>query len=419
MELQVVSIPDNEIFAVLEKFTQELPESARVGNFNFDVIDGPDISVPFAQAASNPQLQYILTQSGECLRRCTLGFSIQNVGCRVGLVRGNDGRTVVSLDLPNDLGQEWRPRLVVAFRHGLKPYLRANTLAEIHPILEEFYNRREEGLVRLEELAKKVILDADQQRRTIEADAQAARKEQDRAHQERVTLLEKQYQDKASELEQRAAELGERAKQLDDRDNTHARRALHKSLKEEFQKRSTNFALTKDTSRKRLPVAGAFGFLGLVTAIIVGFALWGTMHALPVGVPFWMPLLRLGMSLAAFTAAVIFYVRWQDRWSDAHAEEEFRLKRLDLDVDRASWLVEVMLEWQRENQGEMPSELLEQLSAGLFEQPGAHGGLRHPVEDVVAAILSGSAGMKLKLANGEVTLDRKGLQAAKNQAAGS
>jgi len=43
---------------------------------------------------------------------------------------------------------------------------------------------------------------------------------------------------------------------------------------------------------------------------------------------------------------LIFFIRWQDRWYEAHANEEFRFKRLDLDVDGASWLVEMMLEWR-------------------------------------------------------------------------
>jgi hypothetical protein len=47
------------------------------------------------------------------------------------------------------------------------------------------------------------------------------------------------------------------------------------------------------------------------------------------------------------------------------ADEEFRLKRISLDVDRAIWVVETALEWQEQKQT-IPPQLLEQLSRDLF-----------------------------------------------------
>ena len=115
----------------------------------------------------------------------------------------------------------------------------------------------------------------------------------------------------------------------------------------------------------------------------------------------------------------MYFIRWQDRWAQEHADEEFRLKRLDLDVDRASWLVEMMLEWRGEQGRDIPKELVEKLAAGLFEPSTQRPSARHPVEDGIAALLSSAAALKLNLPGGELTLDKKAIDKAKSAATGT
>lgn len=67
-----------------------------------------------------------------------------------------------------------------------------------------------------------------------------------------------------------------------------------------------------------------------------------------------------------------------DRW--AHADEEFRLKRLELDIDRASWLVEMLLEWSEEKDGAVRREIVEALARGLFQVQGSVRPTLHPVK---------------------------------------
>jgi hypothetical protein len=103
----------------------------------------------------------------------------------------------------------------------------------------------------------------------------------------------------------------------------------------------------------------------------------------------------------------VFFIRWQDRWSEVHAAEEFRLKRFDLDIARASWLVEVMLEWNTAEK-EFPKELIQNLASGLFQQIPSGPSIKHPAEEILGALLS-SSGVNLKFPGGDVSLDRKGV----------
>jgi hypothetical protein len=139
------------------------------------------------------------------------------------------------------------------------------------------------------------------------------------------------------------------------------------------------------------------------------WALWETTQTLANGEPFWYPIVRFAISLSAFASSVVFYIRWQDRWSNAHAAEEFRLKRFDLDLARASWLVEVMLEWSKA-QTELPKDLIEKLATGLFEQSASEPAIKHPAEEILSALLSSSSSINLKLPGGDLGLDRKGVR---------
>jgi hypothetical protein len=114
---------------------------------------------------------------------------------------------------------------------------------------------------------------------------------------------------------------------------------------------------------------------------------------------------------------LIYFIRWQDRWAQTHADEEFRLKRLELDSVRASWLVEVLLEWQRENKTEIPAALIQKLGSGLFEQSAGRPEATHPFDDAVTALLGNSSSLQLDFPGGKATVDRKGIEKAKTAGA--
>jgi hypothetical protein len=74
--------------------------------------------------------------------------------------------------------------------------------------------------------------------------------------------------------------------------------------------------------------------LALVTAELASAAV-STEVALSTAKYVVLGLRQLAFALA-FTATAVFYLRWNNAWFQQHAQEEFRLKQLELDFDRAS-----------------------------------------------------------------------------------
>src|SRR5262249_3696361 len=124
----------------------------------------------------------------------------------------------------------------------------------------------------------------------------------------------------------------------------------------------------------------------------------------------WLHLLRLPVSGAAFAAAVVFYIRWNDVWFRRHAREEFWLNRLNLDVSRASFLVEMALEWKDDTGAALPLELVEPIARGLFAGDVAEADVaRHPADDLASKLLGATTELNIKGAGVEARLDRKAI----------
>jgi hypothetical protein len=235
--------------------------------------------------------------------------------------------------------------------------------------------------VRLEELQVNIFGDSDAQRRRIEEALEHDRDRLERTYQERHRQLEAEHAGRAEDLTKRLEELEKRRKALDERDNSQTRRDLQKELKKVLQERNASFSLTRGTEGKMLPIKITCALFIVALAGVSAWALYKTTQPLPPGEPYWFGMVRLGLALAALAWFVVFYVRWQNRWTEAYASEEFRLKRLDLDVDRASWLVEVLMEWRAAGGAEVPQELIARLANGLFE-PGMASALATQAEAI-------------------------------------
>jgi hypothetical protein len=170
----------------------------------------------------------------------------------------------------------------------------------------------------------------------------------------KIEAIRTEFGRKEADPQQQREALDQREKDLEKADNTHARRKIRQDLKTALKERHSKFTLTEDTVSKRRPIALVFSGLMAVTLGAACLFGWLATRDVPQGMAPWLPSLRLALSVAAFAGACVYYIRWEDRWSQIHADEEFGLKRLDLDIDRASWLVEVLLEWRGEEDAEVP-----------------------------------------------------------------
>ncbi len=68
----------------------------------------------------------------------------------------------------------------------------------------------------------------------------------------------------------------------------------------------------------------------------------------------------------------------------------------------------MMLEWKEEKGSEISSELIAKLGHGLFEEGRGHGAVRHPNEELLAAVIAAANGVRVNVPGiGDVQLDRK------------
>jgi hypothetical protein len=277
----------------------------------------------------------------------------------------------------------------------------------------EFYQRREEALVRLENLSLKLVEQNEEYRRNLDKESDQLRTKNLTELDEERKKVEASKSEMEAALKERELQLDERTKQLDDRSSRHARRQLRQDLKKSLEERGHAFKLSPTTNLKRIPLHLLFILLILIPtmAFLRSITIDVTQTQLESAWS-WFYVLKPVLSGVAVAAAIIFYIRWNNEWFHQHSSEEFRLKRLDLDIDRASWIVEMALEWKDEKGSEFPPGLADRLSRNLFvDDFGDFKQPKHPTEDLASALLGASTSLSMKIPGvGDAVLDRKGIK---------
>lgn len=206
----------------------------------------------------------------------------------------------------------------------------------------------------------------------------------------RQKTLEEQHQQRLKQFEEKEAELKKIRAEIDERENRQARRDIYKELKKKLDERNKSFELTSGTKRRRWVV---FGF----TLLLLGLFVAGFIYCFQRNVIDAKPDInwiavgsQIGFAVA-FIGMATFFIRWTNSWFQKHAEEEFKLKRLDLDIDRANWLVELAMEWKNITKSEIPADLIEKLARSLFVTEESKTIDIHPAETLLSAMF-GKAG---------------------------
>lgn len=274
-------------------------------------------------------------------------------------------------------------------------------------------------LERLEKLNEQLIRDSEEFRRGLEAEYQNRADSLEKKHQERSDQLQEEYREKERELEEREEKLREKLKEIDDRENTHVRRELRRNILDEIRTRAQDMRLTKGTSRLRWPVHAVsavlmllFGSGAIYFAVQTGqmAGMEGVTTSALVALIAKQVVLSLG-----FGAISVFYLRWLNSWFSKHAANEFHLRQLQIDVERASWVVETAFEWKDAKGASIPNELLEPISRGLFPSDNRSEEEMHPADQLASALLGTASGVRLKVGDSEIELDGKKLAKMKRR----
>jgi hypothetical protein len=418
LNLELLEISDEQVLAAVESVANHIA-STGVQNLSWQcsLLDGePGRSWSLVEVRDI--MSSVLAEHGFLFRNVTVTFQMSGNTGNGNIIFGRhaNGTATVSITLNGAIDQDIPKRIGigVAFHKAFEPFHRRKIFAQLPPEVAEFYTRRESTLVRLEEMATRAAENTEAHRRNLDEQFEVRRLELDAENKDRSEQLRIESDKRIQSLDEKEKALVQREVELDKADNTHARRKLRQDLKSVLKERHIKFTLTAETENKRRPVFWSFVALMAATLSASAFFAWQTTQQLPPGLFPWIPSLRLALSLAGFGGATVYFIRWQDRWSQVHADEEFRLKRLDLDVDRASWLVEVLLEWRGTDDKWIPRELIDKLANGLFDPGKAYPSATHPVEDAIASLLASPSSLKLRLPGGEVNLDKKAIDRAKS-----
>jgi hypothetical protein len=269
----------------------------------------------------------------------------------------------------------------------------------------DFYIAREGSLQRLQEMQEQFFskLQDFTVRQTTEY--QKRHDELESRYTTKETSLDELYQQRLASVAEREEQLSAKLKQLDDRASTHVRREIRQDVKKLLLARSERFELTQGTRRRRWVVFACYVvFLSLFGAAAGYFLLNDPGQLQPVYVA------RQIISSIVFAGTAALFLRWMNSWAKQHADEEFRLKRFELDIDRASWVVEMSLEWAHEMKGEIPQFLVERLSRNLFAEDSAADESLTATDSLASHLLKNAAAAKLRVGDAEVTLEQKGLK---------
>lgn len=231
------------------------------------------------------------------------------------------------------------------------------------------------------------------------------------------SLLE-EFSGKQAQLDEQIEDLNRKRKALDDSSNTHARREIRRDILKEIKSRQSKFSLTDGTNSLRKPILIAMIGLVSIFVLLAGVSVKEFYEVLQ-GNDF-NKIIISGIKQTVYSAgaigSVIFLIRWMNRWFELHSQSEFALKNFELDMERASWLVETSLEWKDAKGTAIPPELLESLSNNLFSSEKEKiDPLHHPADQLASALLGSASTIRLKAGDSMLEIDPKKL--AKSKAA--
>lgn len=281
-----------------------------------------------------------------------------------------------------------------------------------------------EVLLALEGAVAKVIVDTNEYRRALDISfsekeealskkfAEVREHELREAREERERIS-REIEARNAVLDERQAELDKRKKALDDRDNTHVRREIRTSLLQLAKDRLDNFTVSKQTRRQYVAIH-LVSILG-VALLVAGSAWYGSMIVEngKDGSLIALVTIITKSSLLALGAVTLggWYLKWLSKWFQRISEAEFRLQQFRLDIERASWLAETVLEWRSSSGEPFPELLTSRLSAGLFvSQETGTDDAKSPASQLADALFGSASSVKVKVGQQELTLDRKSIK---------
>jgi len=228
--------------------------------------------------------------------------------------------------------------------------------------------------------------------------------------------LESQIEAKEADLAKRSQELDEKWKDFEKEESHLVARKKREEQVKDIRDGLKKWELTKETTQKRIPVAIAY-CVGVVGG---GCFAWLASNQLfelikppadPSKVQMWQWIslsLKIAVSFAFSATCLVYFIRWSSAWARIHADEELRNRSLLIDIGRSAWLLEAVRDAQ-ERKGEIPLDLLKELSRNMFAYTKASDGDVEP-QAFSDMLMQGLSSLRLKAPDGTEVEAKRGKQ---------
>jgi hypothetical protein len=268
----------------------------------------------------------------------------------------------------------------------------------------QIYQSREQDLQRLERMQESFFKGMTEFTLDQQKQQQEFQRQLEAEYATRQSNLEAQHQERLKQFEQKEADLKKIREEIDERENRQARRDIYKALKTKLDERNKTFELTEGTKKRRwITLWFTVGLLALFAGAFAYCFYKNVVSESPQ--TNWVAIgSQIGFGLA-FVGVATFFIRWSNQWFQKHPDEEFKLKRLDLDIDRANWLVELAMEWKNITKSEFPTDLTDRLSRNLFVSEESKDFDVHPAETLLSALFGKDGSVEVDLPR-RVTMHR-------------
>jgi hypothetical protein len=389
------------------------PAGAPAEHLKITYAIGGDKVVSRGQFTSDPELAELLTRQGRSIRHLYLLNRANHP--LVQVTRRFDGASGLFDELSLSPGQpnhnpippaEFASLVEVAQRR-FRLAVSNDIVGLLGPDVAEHFRAREDALARLESIIDRNIEKFDQKRSELDTAHAARQAELESTYETRLHELESRVADKEKLLEAKADELNQRSKRLDDRSNTHVRRDIREKLLTAI-KDVDRFKFTPETVTRRRWVLWSFAGFLIILLIPTAF-LFYKQYTSATFDP-WTFGQKIAFS-ATFIVSAGFFLKWLNNFAAKSAAEEFRLKQLQLDIDRASWLVELYFESVAAgDKSGLPAELLSRLSSNLFANEDTKHESVTAADAFASALVSSAGKARINLPGVDIELDKQGLR---------
>jgi hypothetical protein len=293
------------------------------------------------------------------------------------------------------------------FQQIIPPVSSSNLGPLLGPGVDKHFAAREEALNRLEQFVNKLSREMESTRKSREADILRREQELEAKYKKRQEELETEFSNRAATLELERESLNKLKSEIDDRSSTHVRREIRKELKQVLSQ-TDRLKYSPETGRRRLIIGAVYVVFLILFGSVAGILLFRELNSED-GFDYWQ-LARQAIFSIAFTVSASFFLRWLNNWAQQLADEELRQKQFEIDLDRASWIVEMALEWKAEKGEEIPEHLLARLSSNLFGRADTPDQSMTASDALASAILGTAAKAKVTVPGAEIELNRDGLR---------